>query len=304
MLFSIIIPVYNVEEYLEECLESVLNQSFIDWEAVCINDGSTDSCADILSDYAARDSRIIVVDQQNKGLSAARNTGINNAHGDYILFLDSDDWLEYDTLEVIAGRLGGNDMICFGGWHGNQCEANIEASYSSGWEYYNECALAPHIFPFVCVVLRCCRRKLFEDNNLRFKEGILHEDNHFTPRLCLLAGRTVVLTNSFYHYRVRSGSIMATRSTRSRVDMVHIANDLSEMFLNQKNIECRVIFRALTNYYQVAYAGAKREEYGMLNQSVAWNLYYEVSRTKFRHRVNYLLIKHCPELFGLVYDLI
>ena len=94
MLFSIIIPVYNVEKYLRDCLDSVLAQTYPDWEAVCVNDGSTDGSSVILEEYSSKDSRFKVFNQANGGLSLARNTGLDEAKGDYILFLDSDDWLE------------------------------------------------------------------------------------------------------------------------------------------------------------------------------------------------------------------
>ena len=115
MLFSIIIPVYNVENYLRDCLDSVLGQSFSDWEAVCVNDGSTDHSVSILEEYASRDNRITVISQPNGGLSAARNTGLNAAKGDYVIFLDSDDWLEADALKTLSENLSGEDLLCFNG---------------------------------------------------------------------------------------------------------------------------------------------------------------------------------------------
>ena len=115
MLFSIIIPVFNVEKYLQVCLNSVLGQTYPDWEAICVNDGSTDGSLAILEENAAKEERIKIIDQPNAGTATARNTGIRSAHGDYIFFLDSDDWLELDTLEIIAGRLHGEDILCFSG---------------------------------------------------------------------------------------------------------------------------------------------------------------------------------------------
>ena len=115
MVFSIIIPVYNVEPYLRTCLESVFNQSFDDWEVVCVNDGSTDGSAAILEAYSAKDNRLRIITQSNGGLSAARNAGMKEAKGDHILFLDSDDWLEANALETLAQNLDDEDMLCFSG---------------------------------------------------------------------------------------------------------------------------------------------------------------------------------------------
>ncbi len=97
---SIIIPVYNVEKYLRRCLDSVLNQTFSDWQAICVNDGSPDNSAAILNEYAARDKRFIIVNKENGGLSDARNAGFPYATGDYILYIDSDDFIHPQTLEI------------------------------------------------------------------------------------------------------------------------------------------------------------------------------------------------------------
>lgn len=97
---SIIIPVYKVEKYLRRCLDSVLNQTFTDWQAICVNDGSPDKSAEILAEYAARDSRFVVVNKENGGLSDARNAGMPYANGDYIMYLDSDDFIHPQTMEI------------------------------------------------------------------------------------------------------------------------------------------------------------------------------------------------------------
>lgn len=99
-LVSIIVPVYNVEKYLEKCLESLVNQTLKNIEIICVNDGSPDNCGEILDNYKAIDSRIIVIEQKNSGLSAARNTGMKYVNGEYIMFVDSDDWIDIDTCEL------------------------------------------------------------------------------------------------------------------------------------------------------------------------------------------------------------
>lgn len=299
--FSIIIPVFNVEPYLRECLDSVLHQSCGNWEAVCVNDGSTDGSASILEEYAALDNRIRIINQPNGGLSAARNTGLQKASGEYILFLDSDDWLETRALEIIKKELSPSlDMLCFGGWQGDKSETPIAEGPMKGWDYYNRHALEHREFPFVCVVLRCYRRQFLIDNHLDFKEGILHEDNHFTPRVCLKSKSAKVIPEQLYHYRVRPGSIMTTRSLHSREDIIRIANELSELFGKEKDIDKTIVCRAITHHYQAAFVGASRQETDTLRPLVNWRLYYTASRTKFRHRVNYAALRLSPTLFRLI----
>ena len=113
--FSIIIPVYNVEQYLQDCLNSVVKQYYIDYELICVNDGSTDGSLVVLEEYQQKYPQITIISQQNKGLSAARNAGIQAAKGDYLFFLDSDDWIEPNTLEMLARKQSGEDLICFNG---------------------------------------------------------------------------------------------------------------------------------------------------------------------------------------------
>ena len=112
---SIIIPIYNVEKYLRRCLDSVLNQTFQDWQAVCVNDGSPDNSAAILNEYAARDNRFIIVTKENGGLSDARNAGLPHATGEYIMYLDSDDFIHPQTMEIAyhMARRDNSDIVSF-----------------------------------------------------------------------------------------------------------------------------------------------------------------------------------------------
>lgn len=108
-LVSIIVPVYNVEKYLPKCLESVMNQTYKSIEIVCVNDGSPDGSEKIISDYMKSDSRIVLINQENQGLSGARNTGIENAKGEYVIFLDSDDWIDPETVQTAVDELRKED---------------------------------------------------------------------------------------------------------------------------------------------------------------------------------------------------
>ena len=114
-LVSIIIPVYNVEKYLRRCLDSVLNQSYKDWEAICVNDGSPDNSAKILAEYAERDARFKIINKENGGLSDARNVGLSFSKGEFILYLDSDDFIHPQTLEITVALAEKNnaDMVLF-----------------------------------------------------------------------------------------------------------------------------------------------------------------------------------------------
>lgn len=295
MLFSVVIPVYNVEKYLKECLDSVLNQTFPDWEAICVDDGSTDGSAGILEAFASKDDRFRIITQSNGGLSVARNAGMCEAKGDYLLFLDSDDWLESAALQTLAGSLDGEDLVCFSGrrfieetgeYH--PADSLIEKVYPTGMDYYNDNALAHRDFAFVCAVLRLYKRSFLIENGLCFKANIFHEDNLFTPIACYYAKRVKVIDASLYNYRVRPHSITTTADTKRLFDMLGIANELAAFFTPKSGFDKTVAYRVITHHYQVAFVEAPKSERKKLKQLCDWNLYRKVSRTKLRHRINYI----------------
>lgn len=295
MRFSVVIPVYNVEPYLRECLDSMLNQSYADWEVVCVNDGSTDGSTAILEEYALKDVRFNIITQPNGGLSAARNTGIKETKGDYILFLDSDDRLEPDALQVLSEHLNGEDMLCFSGRRFfeetnsiNPADELPEKKYDSGMAYYNENALLHRDFAFVCVVLRAYKRTFLVENSLRFKEGIFHEDNLFTPMACFYAKSVRVINASLYIYRVRANSITTTPNLKRRKDLMDTANELAAFFISKHGFDKIVVYRAITHYYQVAFLDVSKKDKKDLKVLCDWKRYRQVSRTKLRHRWNYI----------------
>lgn len=295
MKFSVIIPVYNVEAYLRDCLDSVLSQICADWEAICVNDGSTDGSAVILNEYAAHENRMRVITQPNGGLSAARNTGIKAAKGEYVLFLDSDDWLEENALEVLSMNLEDEDMLCFSGRRYFESESayhdadQLKAhTYLSGMDYYNENALLARDFAFVCVVLRIYKREFLSRHNLRFKEGIFHEDNLFTPLACYYAEKVKVINECLYDYRVRSNSITTTINVKRLRDLLGSANTLAAFFVSKQGFDKTTVYRAITHHFQVVFADASDMDRKELGQFCDWRLYRKVSKTKLRHRLNYL----------------
>ncbi len=294
MKFSIIIPVYNVESYLRECLDSVVAQTYPGWEAICVNDGSTDGSALILNEYAARDNRLKVITQPNGGLSAARNAGVDAAKGEYVLFLDSDDWLEENALEVLSNNMENEDMVCFSGRRYFESDMAFHdadqlkpQSYASGMDYYNDNALLPRDFAFVCVVLRIYKRDYLSRHNLRFKEGIFHEDNLFTPLACFYAERVKAVNECLYDYRVRSNSITTTVNIKRLRDLLGTANTLAAFFVPKQGFDKTTVYRAITHHFQVIFADVPDKDRKELGKLCDWRLYRKVSRTKLRHVVNY-----------------
>lgn len=294
MLFSIIIPVYNVDKYIQACLDSVIGQTFSDWEAICVNDGSTDGSSAILAENASKDDRIKVIDQTNAGTATARNTGLRAAQGDYIFFLDSDDWLEEDSLQILANRLHSEDILCFSGKRyfestGEYHPADVlsEKTYQKGMDYYNENALIHRDFAFVCVVLRVYNRDFLMRNRLFFDDDISYEDNLWVPKTLYYAQTVTVIPDVLYLYRIREGSKMRDVSLNRKMDMLKVANRLAAFFIPKRGFDKTIVYRAITHHYQRVLMSASKADRKELNRICDWKRYRKVSRTKIRHKVNY-----------------
>lgn len=295
MRFSIIIPIYNVSAFLPQCLDSVDRQSCRDFEVICVDDGSTDDSFAVAERVTVGKDNWHLIHQENQGLSCARNTGLACATGDYVLFLDSDDWLEPNALEVLSSNLNDEDMLCFSGRRFLEREGRFQLPdwlekrhYASGMDYYNDNALAHRDFAFVCVVLRLYKRSLLIENGLRFKDGILHEDDLFTPQACCYARNVRVIDDCLYNYRVRANSITTTGSKKRVVDLMSTANELAAFFLSKEGFDKTVAYQSITHHYQVVFSEVASEERKKIRRMCDWRFYRKVSRTKLRHRVNYL----------------
>ena len=243
MLLSIIIPVYNVEQFIEECLDSVCTQSFADWEAICVNDGSTDCSLSLLQEFVSRDSRIHVVSQSNAGLSAARNTGLKAATGEYVLFLDSDDRIKPDTLSILDANLSEcPDILAFGSelWY-YENEYSVPNDKFNHRQYDRMLSGLQYLDQFVCergwgpsaACFYAYRRTFLRQHSLCFPVGLLHEDELFVPQACALAQNVKILSNILYEYRMRENSIVHSAKLKSYQDKMVISEYLYDFFKNQ-----------------------------------------------------------------------
>lgn len=232
MLFSLIIPVYKVEKYLRQCVDSVLTQSFTDFEIILVDDGSPDSSPDICDEYAARDSRIKVIHKQNGGLSDARNFGLDNATGEYVIFLDSDDWWSDEcALEKISKRINDtNPTILIFGMKKYYTLDNrfgdtripVVADNTLNGDY-----LIPIMQSnayVACAWDKVVKREFIEKERLRFVKGQLSEDIEWCCKLLLRRPSIEILQEAIYVYRQQvSTSItvnIGTKNIRSILDVI------------------------------------------------------------------------------------
>lgn len=212
-MVSIIVPVYNVENYLKKCLDSIINQSYTNLEILLIDDGSTDASGVLCGKYAEKDSRVKIFYKENGGLSSARNMGLDHAEGEYITFIDSDDYLAEDAIESLVTSLEKHQAdISF-------CQTEIVDETGaildkSRKKYYEETVLSPEeTMMEIClnrmtgtsVCGKLYRHTLFED--IRFPVGKLYEDTYTTPDVIIRSKRVVFIGRAVYFWVQRSKSI-------------------------------------------------------------------------------------------------
>lgn len=207
--FSIIIPIYNVEKYLEKCLNSILNQSYKNFEIIAINDGSKDSSKEILNKYKNNEN-IKIINQENKGLSAARNEGLKHVTGDYILFVDSDDFIEKDLLKILNDNINDEEIIRFQIRTVNENNQKTieykEKTFNkkSGKQAFRE------ILNYHFIELACCyayKKDYFINSKYKFNEDLYHEDYGLIPLVIIKSNKVKSIDFLGYNYLIRDNSI-------------------------------------------------------------------------------------------------
>jgi glycosyltransferase involved in cell wall biosynthesis len=225
-LISVIIPVYNVEKYLPECLDSVINQSYKNLEIIIINDGSTDNSLSICNEYKEKDSRIRVISQENKGLAATRNVSLAASSADYIMFLDADDYINLDTVKVLYENIQifNADMSLADYTKDLELSVNVDPTkrfLMSKEDMYNS-LYDKHTRATVCASI--IKKSLFGED-LRFPEGKIHEDAFVIHKLIDRANIIVYSDNVLYYYRMREDSITHKEFSLKNLDYLEVLID-------------------------------------------------------------------------------
>lgn len=252
MKVSIVVPVYNVESYVEECIKSLCNQTLKDLEIIVVDDGSNDNSINLVKKFD--DKRIKIISQKNSGLSSARNTGMKIAKGEYIAFVDSDDFIglesAYEDMYNIA--IKENSDIVAGNciWH---YSTNNNTIMDRDMKLFSESPMKAQEFfisslksnrIYAPVWLNLYKREFLDRNNLEFKVGIYHEDEEFTPRALIKANLISIYDEEFYIYRQRVGSITnSNKSTKNIQDLFAICDDLEDVSRNIENKELKKLFK-------------------------------------------------------------
>ena len=295
---SLIIAVYNAEEFLRECLDSVVNQTLKDIEIICVDDGSVDKSAQILEEYAKKDTRIKIITQKNSGLSMARNNAMKITKGQYIQFLDADDWINNNTCEILYNLANDNnlDMLQYSGV--NFFNENYIEQESKYWNFlylppkfrYKSFTLKD-AYPFmhkmaVSSCLTIYKRKMIDDNKLEFPPHLCYEDNLFFIKSLFSAKKIGITKEKLYHRRLHSAQITQNYD-KHYLDYIKIT-DLVLSFLKEQNISY-----ILYNKYKKGYLKSCISIYDNFN-TLLQNKYKEEYYTllkKYKYNPKYRMLK-------------
>ncbi|MGN0724243.1 MAG: glycosyltransferase family 2 protein [Treponema sp.] len=262
---SIIVPVYNVEKYIRRCLDSIAAQTFTDWECICVDDGTPDASGKICDEYAQKDSRFVVIHKENGGVSSARNVGLDAAKGEWICFVDSDDWVEKEMLEVLyKASIENNAEVVVSGLritdkHGNYQEFLPSAGWLSMPRDFQSYFNAPWG--------KLYRKTIILENKIYFPEGItLAEDLYFVFNVFFTSQKIFGIDKSFYNYYKNSSSCTHTMTIRKiedfncvleRIEQILISSNAdTEWFNFFKERRCEV-----KNYYCFSFKQPHFEEW-------------------------------------------
>lgn len=308
-LVSILVPCYNVERYLRECMDSIVAQTLKDIEIICLNDGSTDGTLSILNEYAAADSRIRIIDKPNSGYGATMNIGLANAKGKYVGIVESDDWIEKDMFEQLytAAEKHNLDFVrCLYTIH-DEVENKVEV-YHFPEMYDCDVPFCPkeqkkifYMAPAIWAALY--NREFLNKNHIRFLEtpGASYQDTSFAFKVYAAAKRIMVLSKSLHHYRINNNSSV---SSPSKVNCV--SDEYAEI---RRYARETGVYEQLKELIAVISLGAYKWNYKRLTQPMRrvfikrWSrdaremfANGEITRHNFsKSRIRrFWLIAHCP----------
>lgn len=249
MIISIIIPVFKVEEYVIKTLTSVCNQDIDNYEIIIVNDGSPDNSLNVCETFAAKSLRNIkIISQENGGLSKARNTGLSYAKGEYVWFIDSDDWIEENCLGRIVSFLSdGIDGLVIGGDNITDVDYKFVSNRCLYPEYHLQTLTGIEtwekgIARKSAAVFTIYRRQFLLDNDLNFLEGIFHEDNEFCPRVSYMSNSTRYLSDVIYHVRQNPTSITRTHNPKKAYDNILVVQRLSSFCADYVREDLKILF--------------------------------------------------------------
>ena len=235
---SVIVPIYNVEKYLKTCIESIINQTYSNIEIILVDDGSPDNCGKICDDYKEKDKRIKVIHKKNGGLSDARNAGIDIATGEYVVFIDSDDYVAENYIEVLYKMcIDQNVLLAECDYKNVEKDNEIAINQDDKIDIYSGIEMCERIYSdevirTVVVWNKMYKREIF--NNLRFPKGKINEDEFTTYKIFYNLNQIAITNQKLYYYRYSPNSIMNKKFNKKRLDLIEAIEERLDFF-KEKN---------------------------------------------------------------------
>lgn len=297
--FSIVIPVYNVEDYIKECLDSIMNQTFKDYEVIVVNDGTKDNSMDIVKKY-----KVKTINQENGGLSAARNNGAKHAKGEYLLFIDSDDTIEPDLLKELAEATSDKpEVIRF------QIQEMYEDKSKKEFKEtgFNTCK-GEKAFSKICKYhfvenawSYCIKRSYYEKEKYEFAKGMIHEDFGLMPLVIMKASRVKSIEYIGYNYRQRQNSIMSTvnyEKTKKKV------NDFLEHYrfltreIDKTKLDSKIFKSFIANSLILKITELKGKDYREYKKILKKEkVFDQILTDSFGRKIKKILLKISPKMY-------
>lgn len=295
-IISVVVPVYNVEKYLKQCLDSVVNQTFFDFECICINDGSTDNSLSILQEYVNKDKRFKIISTENKGIYSARNTGIKLSNCEYITFIDSDDWIENNYLEKLYDSITENDDVvvcCFKIYKTKDNIFKRDTNFTTINKLYKKLTVQKNkhiknIFKFTnftrAVWGKLYRSSVIKNNNIVFFDNIRSSvDYSFNIIFNMYAKNIVFVKDELYIYRKQIPSI-TSNNENLRIDsfysFIELMKDLDKRNFNSNAIKQVCIDNLLYRVGKISKNVSKQNKQEIL-QSINQTLLYMFHNSKY-----------------------
>lgn len=278
---SVIVPVYKVEPYLRECVDSILNQTFGDFELILIDDGSPDRCPDICDNYKKIDERIIVVHKENGGLSSSRNAGLDIARGDYISFIDGDDYVDCHFLNILYKRIKDTNSDCVAcnfariSENGNLLDENSNSrEFVISAELYYDSEYNDAIF--MVAWNKLYKASIFE--KLRYPVGKIHEDEFVIDRIIYKSKKIAYTPKPLYFYRQRPGSIMQTENNLEKtIVLMELYYDKTKFFSDIENL-------TLSNKYYIRAFNILIKNYKCLHKNKDYKIIFFKMKKIYKKR--------------------
>ncbi len=307
---SVIVPVYNVEAYVSKCLQSIVQQTYDNLEIIIIDDGSNDGSDQICEQFAKKDDRIQVIHQENRGLSAARNLGLDRCNGEYILFVDSDDYLDSSMIEKLMLLISKYQVLIatcdFQRVYSDQeIKTHVQDTFEGVYDVQKSVGeiLGERIVLYTVVWNKLFHRSCFE--NLRFPEGRIYEDEFITYKLIHQAERVAITNERLYFYLQRSGSIVNTKIMDRKKDFFEAYQERIDFYRKRQMFDYYYKMLCLYRYWLI---DTKEKKEVSKNLSSKIREYYRKEvmgnilkcSVSFSEKMGHVLYALCPQLYMYV----